>query len=46
VKNILHLPEVPQPEDAADALAVALCHFHRLRFQTLTRQENRNRKKR
>lgn len=46
VKNILHLPEVPQPEDAADALAVALCHFHRLRFQNLTRQKNSNRKKR
>ena len=29
VKNILHLQEAP-PSDAADALAVALCHAHRL----------------
>ena len=29
VKNILHLQEIP-PTDAADALAVALCHTHRL----------------
>jgi crossover junction endodeoxyribonuclease RuvC len=27
VKMLLHLPELP-PEDAADALAVALCHAH------------------
>lgn len=26
VKNILGLEEVPKPDDAADALAVALCH--------------------
>ena len=30
VKNILRLKENIQPEDAADALAVALCHYHRL----------------
>jgi len=26
VKMLLHLDEVPQPDDAADALAVAICH--------------------
>ena len=26
VTRLLHLPEVPQPPDAADALALALCH--------------------
>lgn len=26
VKNILGLKEVPQPDDAADALAIAICH--------------------
>ena len=26
VQNILKLKEVPQPDDAADALAVAICH--------------------
>jgi crossover junction endodeoxyribonuclease RuvC len=28
VKLILGLPEVPSPHDAADALAVAICHVH------------------
>ena len=26
VKNVLGLEKVPKPDDAADALAVALCH--------------------
>ena len=29
VRVILNLPEVPQPEDAADALAIAICHCNR-----------------
>ena len=28
VKVLLHLRAVPEPHDAADALAVAICHFH------------------
>ena len=28
VKSLLGLPDAPQPADAADALAVALCHAH------------------
>jgi crossover junction endodeoxyribonuclease RuvC len=28
VRLLLTLPGVPQPHDAADALAVAICHFH------------------
>lgn len=28
VKVLLQLPEIPQPHDAADALAIAICHFH------------------
>jgi crossover junction endodeoxyribonuclease RuvC len=28
VKLILGLPAVPSPHDAADALAVAICHAH------------------
>lgn len=27
-KNILHLKEVPKPDDTADALAIAICHGH------------------
>lgn len=30
VREILRLPELPIPEDAADALAIAICHHHRL----------------
>ncbi len=30
VKNLLKLEEVPQPDHAADALAVAICHTHNL----------------
>lgn len=30
VKNILRLKEDISPDDASDALAVALCHYHRL----------------
>ena len=29
IKSLLGLAEVPKPHDAADALAVALCHSHR-----------------
>lgn len=28
VTRLLHLPELPQPADAADALAIAICHIH------------------
>jgi len=28
VATLLHLPELPQPADAADALAIAICHLH------------------
>lgn len=27
-KNILHLKDVPKPDDTADALAIAICHGH------------------
>ena len=26
VTSLLHLPKPPKPDDAADALAIALCH--------------------
>ncbi|HEY1984501.1 MAG TPA: crossover junction endodeoxyribonuclease RuvC [Terracidiphilus sp.] len=28
VARLLALPEIPQPADAADALAIAICHIH------------------
>jgi len=32
VRIMLSLPEIPQPDDAADALAVALCHAQTRQF--------------
>jgi crossover junction endodeoxyribonuclease RuvC len=37
VQLLLGLDETPRPDDAADALAVAICHFHSARWQSLTR---------
>jgi crossover junction endodeoxyribonuclease RuvC len=31
VKNLLKLKEIPEPEDASDALAVALCHAQKIK---------------
>jgi crossover junction endodeoxyribonuclease RuvC len=31
IRRLLDLPEIPKPDDVADALSVALCHFHVLR---------------
>ena len=28
IQRLLNLPDVPKPDDAADALAVAICHAH------------------
>ena len=36
VKLELSLPEIPTPDDAADALALALCYCHRQRFAEMT----------
>jgi crossover junction endodeoxyribonuclease RuvC len=35
VKTILDLETIPRPDDAADALAVAICHIHSARIQNL-----------
>ena len=35
VTSLLHLKSIPRPDDAADALAVALCHAHTNRFGDL-----------
>ncbi len=35
VQTLLHLAERPRPDDAADALAVALCHAQHARFAAL-----------
>jgi len=28
VRRILHLKEIPKPDDVADAVAIAICHAH------------------
>ena len=33
MQQLLNLSKPPEPEDAADALAIALCHLHRSRSQ-------------
>nr|WP_122011652.1 crossover junction endodeoxyribonuclease RuvC [Maliibacterium massiliense] len=35
VKTLLHLREIPRPDDAADALAVALCYAHSANMEKL-----------
>ncbi len=35
VKTILGLDTLPQPDDAADALAVAICHIHSAKMRRL-----------
>ena len=39
VRLQLGLPEVPQPNDAADALAVALCHLREVHLNSLLGQQ-------
>ncbi len=36
VSTLLGLQEVPRPDDAADALAIAVCHVHSARFGMLS----------
>lgn len=35
VKAILNLKEIPEPDDAADALAIAICAAHSLNFKNI-----------
>jgi crossover junction endodeoxyribonuclease RuvC len=35
VKLLLSLQDIPKPDDAADALAVAICHLHSARLRLL-----------
>lgn len=38
VKTFLNLTEIPKPDDAADALAVAICHANSRRMNTLSKK--------
>jgi len=35
VRALLNLEDIPKPDDAADALAVAICHLHSYRMHSL-----------
>lgn len=39
VQTLLHLNELPEPDDAADALAVAICHINHQSFHNLLPQD-------
>lgn len=38
VRMLLHLDHVPQPDDAADAVAIAVCHIHSAQMMALIAQ--------
>jgi crossover junction endodeoxyribonuclease RuvC len=39
VRLMLRLPEIPRPDDAADAVAVAICHLHSARLRRLVGEQ-------
>ena len=41
VRMLLTLDHVPQPDDAADAAAVAICHIHSAQMKALIARESR-----
>ena len=41
VKLLLNLESIPRPDDAADALAIAICHSHRARVNPLLMERER-----
>ena len=36
IRTLLNLDVVPRPDDAADALAIAICHVHSARMLNVT----------
>ncbi len=42
VRALLSMEEIPRPDDAADALAVAICHLHSVRMQTVFENDDGN----
>jgi len=38
VQSILNMAEIPKPDDASDALAIAICHAHSKRISDLDKQ--------
>jgi crossover junction endodeoxyribonuclease RuvC len=42
IQLLLKLPELPEPEDAADALALAICHAHSVKSRVCLNLDCRN----
>ncbi len=40
VKNILNLSKIPQPDDTADALAIAICHWQSRKMKLIEKLNN------
>ena len=40
VKILLELEDIPRPDDAADALAIAICHLHCRQFANMSEEED------
>jgi len=38
VQALLGLRDIPQPDDAADALAIAICHLHNRKYQQILKE--------
>jgi crossover junction endodeoxyribonuclease RuvC len=36
VRALLDMEEIPSPDDAADALAIAICHIHSIKIRSLS----------
>jgi len=39
VKAVLGLDSIPKPDDAADALAIAICHIHSIGYRSLVTED-------
>ena len=44
VKILLKMKTIPTPHDAADALAIAICHFHHAPMQDKIKQADKRQK--
>ncbi len=40
VRMLLNLDEIPKPDDAADGLAIAICHLHSAKLQEIYQKED------
>ena len=45
VVTLLGLKEVPKPDDAADALAIAICHAHSIKLKSIGMNQSRGHRK-